>query len=263
MDTKNINQDIKTYFIRFGEIPDDEQSSQFIGTHEVKKEQGVSVYNAICIDDKWHVIMPSILIEGQGNTYENLIQSVTGCRYYPEEFRQVYLVTGDEVGSGSDGEPVLKNVKIVKNLTEQFAPNVSKIYNKHDLIKNLHEGDFVLLNNQVKKLDLLTLINLYSSNQELEFIPITSELLLKNGFVVDSIVKEIKPDINLLTNFNYHLTLCDNPEIINSSRKWSIHIDNQDSSTILNGEVTYVHELQQLYRISRNEEIEFIFLNGD
>ena len=155
------------------------------------------------------------------------------------------------------------NVKIVKNLTEQFAPNVLKIYNKHDLIKNLHEGDFVLLNNQVKKLDLLTLINLYGSNQELEFIPITSELLLKNGFVVNSIVKEIIPNINMLTNDKYNLRLYDNPEIINSSRKWSIHIDNQDGSTILNGEVTYVHELQQLYRISRNKEIEFIFLNGD
>jgi hypothetical protein len=37
-----------------------------------------------------------------------------------EKPTQVYLVSGDEVGIGSDNEPLLKNIKVLDNITEQF-----------------------------------------------------------------------------------------------------------------------------------------------
>ena len=64
--------------------------------------------------------MPYYCKEGQGQTYEALIQNVTECRYKINNPSKVYLVSGKKVGIGSDGEPVIKNVKIIKDLTEQF-----------------------------------------------------------------------------------------------------------------------------------------------
>ena len=87
----------KTY-IRIGEIPIGEKSKIHRGDAVIGEEDGVSVYNAVNIKDKWHIVMPIPFKEGQG----------------------VYLVTGCEVGTGSDNEPLIKNVIILKDLTSQF-----------------------------------------------------------------------------------------------------------------------------------------------
>lgn len=107
-------------YIRVGDIPNDECSSIHRGDVIIGYEIGVSVYNAIEIDGRWRILMPFPFKEGQGNTYESLIQEVTQCRYKIENPRKVYLVIGDEVGIGSDNEPLLKNVKILEDITEQF-----------------------------------------------------------------------------------------------------------------------------------------------
>ena len=36
------------------------------------------------------------------------------------ESRNVYVVTGKYVGKGTDNEPLIKNVKILKNITSQY-----------------------------------------------------------------------------------------------------------------------------------------------
>lgn len=107
-------------YIRIGEIPINECSSIHRGDIILGYEKGVSVYHAIKYEDKWRILMPSVFKEGQGNTYETLIQEVTQCRYKISNPRKVYLVSGDEVGIGSDNEPLLKNVKILEDITEQF-----------------------------------------------------------------------------------------------------------------------------------------------
>lgn len=117
------------YYIRVGEIPQDEKSRIYNGDGIIGIEDGVSVYNAVKINDNWHIVMPSPFKEGQGSTYECLIQEVTQCRYKINEPRSVYLVTGCEVGIGHDGEPVIKNINIIKNITEQF-------FNKNMMTKN-------------------------------------------------------------------------------------------------------------------------------
>lgn len=53
-------------------------------------------------------------------TYEFLIQDITQCRYKIDNPRNVYLVSGIEVGKGHDNEPLIKEVKILKDLTGQF-----------------------------------------------------------------------------------------------------------------------------------------------
>lgn len=105
-------EDSKKYYIRFGGVPNDEISMAWTADGEIKHaEVGTSVYNAICIDNHWQLVIPHPLTEKMLNTLYSLV-------FYKQ--RQVYLVEGDEVGRGSDNEPCLRNVKVVKNITDDF-----------------------------------------------------------------------------------------------------------------------------------------------
>jgi hypothetical protein len=84
-------------YIRFGDTPEGEQSYD---SRNDKLEDGVSVYDAYKNDDD--VWMPT------GNMIQTVLVLAT---------RDTYLVTGDKVGTGADGEPLLKNVKAVAELT--------------------------------------------------------------------------------------------------------------------------------------------------
>lgn len=108
------------FYIRIGDIPNEEKSSIYRGDVVVGYEDGVSVYNCVETDGLYRIVMPFPLKEGQGMTYECLIQEITQCRYEIENPRNVYLVSGIEVGKGHDNEPLIKDVKILKDLTEQF-----------------------------------------------------------------------------------------------------------------------------------------------
>lgn len=108
-------------YIRFGDIPSDGKSKVWSDQMVVREEKGVSVYDSVKIDDKWHVVMPALFKCGQGITYENLINTVSQCRYEVDYVRKVYLVVGNQIGVGDDGEPVLENVKIIEDITNQFT----------------------------------------------------------------------------------------------------------------------------------------------
>lgn len=106
-------------YIRFGEIPENEQSK--IGNGAIGEgykcigyEIGVSVWDAVLLDDGYHLVAP---INGNSATYGDFSSyafpdDCYGCR--PDD--KIYVVSGDEVGKGSDNEPLLKNVKIIKQL---------------------------------------------------------------------------------------------------------------------------------------------------
>lgn len=94
------------YYIRIGEPPITGKSRKLSGGYE----EGISVYDAVRMTDGWHIIMPLPSTKGQGMTYEYLIQSN----------RKIYLVVGDEIGVGSDGEPIIKNMKKIKDVTKYF-----------------------------------------------------------------------------------------------------------------------------------------------
>ncbi len=108
------------YYIRIGEIPEDEISKIHRGDAIIGSEKGVSVYNAVKIKDKWRIVMPIPFKEGQGNTYECLIQNVTECCYKIDQPQKVYLVTGNEVGIGSDNEPLIKDVRVIQEITQEY-----------------------------------------------------------------------------------------------------------------------------------------------
>lgn len=107
----------KKFYIRFGEIPDNEISGIYRGEVKIGEEKGVSVYDAIKINRQWRIVLPNPLTKEVGFDLYNFIG---GTEYdkdkYPKEHLPMYLVQGDEVGKGSTNEPLLKNIEIVKIL---------------------------------------------------------------------------------------------------------------------------------------------------
>ena len=96
-------------YLRFGEIPENEESSIYCGEQLVGKEKGVSVYPCIINSDETICIGLSLPITRTTlHTFQALLQY---------DNRPLYLVKGDCIGKGIDGEPLLKNVKIVKEIT--------------------------------------------------------------------------------------------------------------------------------------------------
>lgn len=102
---------LRTSYIRFGEIPENEQSTVYFHGEESKKENGVSVYDYTIIDQKYHIVVPNPVKENTLDTIKNLL-------IYDK--RKVYLVYGYCIGIGNDGEPLLKNIEIVRDITSDF-----------------------------------------------------------------------------------------------------------------------------------------------
>ena len=96
-------------FIRYGKVPEDERSTiWFRGSESKGKEDGVSVYEAHeTLDGTYAPVIPYPPNEDALDDYYHYLRYYTG---------EVYLVDGDVVGKGSDGEPLIRNVKIIKKL---------------------------------------------------------------------------------------------------------------------------------------------------
>lgn len=78
-----------------------------------------------------------------------------------------------------------------------------------------------------------------------EPIPLTTEILEKNGFELD--------DSNDKEYFGVdnRVMLRDNPEYMNTYNTWDVHIDSIDYSTIGNIELSYVHEFQHFLKLCK------------
>lgn len=102
-------------YIRIGEIPVDERSKIHLGDKN-EYENGVSVWNAVKLEDGYHLVAP---LHGNTYTYTDFISHAFPEEWYgkllPDSLK-IYVVTGDEIGKGSDNEPLLKNVKIIEEL---------------------------------------------------------------------------------------------------------------------------------------------------
>lgn len=96
----------KELYIRFGRPPKKGQSMNYL-THEL--EEGVSTYRG-----QYNVETGNLVFAPGSGTGGGLIPLMWGnSRSGP---KTPYLISGDEVGFGSDGEPLLKNVKITHTL---------------------------------------------------------------------------------------------------------------------------------------------------
>ena len=110
-------------YIRFGLIPEDERSAIGNGCigdgYEcIGYEEGVSVWNAVLLKDGFHLVAP---LNGNSCTMGDFTSNAfpDDC-YGSTENLKIFVVTGDEVGLGSDGEPLLRNVKILKQLPHDY-----------------------------------------------------------------------------------------------------------------------------------------------
>ena len=97
----------KQLYVRFGDIPSNEKSKIYRGEEEIGDENGVSVYPAF---------------ELNGNIVLGLTLPITKTTLYTQQHlleydnRSCYLVSGDYVGKGTDGEPLIKNISVIKRL---------------------------------------------------------------------------------------------------------------------------------------------------
>lgn len=88
-------------YIRFGDLPIGGRSTNYL-TGE--KEIGISVYEGIEREDgEYSIVFP--------NLTESCCVSLSGCLQ-----RKAYLVEGEVVGRGSDGEPLLTKCRIIREI---------------------------------------------------------------------------------------------------------------------------------------------------
>lgn len=99
-------------YIRFGDIPEDQLSKVHRGDQEVRSEGGISVWKAIESNCKYFPLLPK-------HPNDNTIADYFKHLLYDDG--KVYLVTGDELFlEGADREPLLMNVKVIKDITSYY-----------------------------------------------------------------------------------------------------------------------------------------------
>lgn len=101
-------------YIRFGEIPDDECSGIYNNEGElIGKERGVSYYECICFNNQYRILLPYKPTRYTCITLHNLYEQ------YFEGNINMYLITEFKVGYGSDNEPLLKNIQVLKKISRK------------------------------------------------------------------------------------------------------------------------------------------------
>lgn len=108
--------------------------------------------------------------------------------------------------------------------------------------------------------NIIALSNGAKDINKIEPIPLTEEILKKNGFKNDviaqkAIIAEGASNFSvILVSEDNRITLNNIDEYINSFNKWHVHIDTEDMRTICTSEITYVHELQHLLKLCKIEK---------
>ena len=96
-------------FYRFGEIPKNRKSCIWRGEEKIGEELGVSVYEAHKNINETY--SPVLLFPTNEMAFNDFIKHIS---YFNGN---KYLVTGDLLDeTGTNGEPLIKNVKILKKL---------------------------------------------------------------------------------------------------------------------------------------------------
>lgn len=93
----------------------------------------------------------------------------------------------------------------------------------------------------------VTLAVLNNWSDSIEPIPLTLEILEKNGFERDECITLYRDYIGV----DDRVILNNNKAYINSVNEWLVYIDSKDHNTIASCELTYVHELQHILRLCK------------
>jgi len=108
--TSNFIPGNRQFFIRFKNIPKNEISGVYDGDcGKIRDELGTSCYQFIKNGKNYNIILSSISI---GFLYD--------LCYFLNQFEDgkipAYLIEAEQVGLGSYGEPVVKNINIIKKI---------------------------------------------------------------------------------------------------------------------------------------------------
>lgn len=123
------------FYLRFGEIPENEISGIYTGEEKVGEEKGVSVYPMAMNMGDVYLGFPFPVTEKAINTLSQLTMY---------SMRRCYIVKGDYIGRGSDREPLIKNVKVVGELDYQWRaiePVLMPIKNTYSLRPEIKEEE--------------------------------------------------------------------------------------------------------------------------
>lgn len=134
------------YYIRFGEIPSNEKSVNFIKlsfdqnsdfTHAIDHGDTVGAYDRVP-DDAFE---PGVSVFGCRDDFFPILSNLRQIRSMLWRINyQCYVVTGDRVGTGQDGEPLIRNIKIVKKI--KIKKDVILDYVLELLLKNFVNSTF-------------------------------------------------------------------------------------------------------------------------
>lgn len=100
-------------------------------------KNGITINTGLCPDCKAEYESKIAELEEQVTTSKTSVDTFLCCINNP--FRNVYLVEGDKVGIGSDGEPLIKNVKIIKLLRQRRETEAEIIAKQQKEIEELKE----------------------------------------------------------------------------------------------------------------------------
>lgn len=117
-------------YIRFGEIPEDGQSKVHRSDEIIRNEGGISVWRAVENQGCYWPLLPDEPNENSIADYFSMLLD----RY--DNDRNVYLVTGTELCiEGSDREPLLMDVRIIKDISSCYRRTFTERRILKDLIK--------------------------------------------------------------------------------------------------------------------------------
>lgn len=103
-------------YIRIGELPENGKSKIWCGGKQIGEEIGISCYESVFSNGRWNIILPSPINEAKISTLYGLLSQL-GLIYKVADPQKAYLVEGELIGYGTDNEPLLKNVKILEDIT--------------------------------------------------------------------------------------------------------------------------------------------------
>ena len=130
----------KSLYIRFGDIPTNGKSKVYNGEIEIGIEEGISVYPAFESNGYIAVGLSLPITQTTLHTQQHLLEY---------ESRPCYLVTGDYVGKGTDGEPLIKNVRIIKEI-KPYRVKEDKENNTY-VINNTPNCGILVYNEELKE----------------------------------------------------------------------------------------------------------------
>lgn len=98
-------------YIRFKTLPILGRSQIYSHGNKIGEEIGISVFDAVNINNTKHIVMPMPITQ-------NMLDDIYGLLKYSNE--GIYLIEGEQIGTGTDNEPIIKDVVVLSEMTNMF-----------------------------------------------------------------------------------------------------------------------------------------------